>query len=207
MRAVHERSLSHGASQVPQALYRRLPHCSLASADTSSIALRTALRLRLGYAARELAAQQPIRSFRHSGPQPSVSDWLPKRMRKGFSRTPTSLLQLPRREQFDVKLSDVEFYSLSAFEQIRFAMNRPVPIRAPEVTDKRLRHILTRTPFSMILPTKEDREYQIAYHHERLEWLGDRIAYATAAEVLFALAPLEEKKPQGKPPLGVLSSE
>ncbi|KWU43516.1 hypothetical protein RHOSPDRAFT_34973 [Rhodotorula sp. JG-1b] len=103
-------------------------------------------------------------------------------------------------------MSDAEFYALPAMEQIRYAMNRPVPTVAPELADQRLLRVLTGPPVGRLLPEQSEEDFRIAYHPERLEWLGDRVCYGVAGEVLFALAPLEEKS-QSKPELRSLGFE
>ncbi|GAA5977218.1 hypothetical protein JCM10908_004898 [Rhodotorula pacifica] len=150
---------------------------------------------------------QPRQTFRSPGPVPSIWQWIPQSSwRTGFTRPVSSILQLPRLEHFDTELSDAEFYALPAMEQVRFAMNRPVPAVAPEIIDKRLLKVLANSPSNRLLPEKRDQDFQVAYHHERLEWLGDRIAYGIAGEVLFALSPLEAK-PSREPRLDNLGQE
>lgn len=144
----------------------------------------------------------PRRNFRSVGPLPSVWQWIPRPWR----RTRPSILSLPRLEHFDAGMSDAEFYALPAMQQIRYAMNRPVPTAAPEIADKRLLKLLTEPPFGRLLPEQAEKNFRIAYHPERLEWLGDRVCYGVAGEVLFALAPLDEKS-QSKPELRSLGFE
>lgn len=144
----------------------------------------------------------PRRNFRSVGPLPSVWQWIPRPWR----RTRPSILSLPRLEHFDADMSDAEFYALPAMQQIRYAMNRPVPTAAPEIADKRLLKLLTEPPFGRLLPEQAEKNFRIAYHPERLEWLGDRVCYGVAGEVLFALAPLDEKS-QSKPELRSLGFE
>ncbi|GAA5964974.1 hypothetical protein JCM8115_007102 [Rhodotorula mucilaginosa] len=103
-------------------------------------------------------------------------------------------------------MSDADFYALPAMEQVRYAMNRPVPTVAPELADQRLLKVLTEPPLARLLPEQVEKDFRIAYHPERLEWLGDRVCYGMAGEVLFALAPLEEKS-QSKPGLRSLGFE
>lgn len=169
----------------------------------ATIARRTIARPRISVSpATTQRSVPPRRDFRSLGSLPSVWQWIPKPWR----RTRPSVLSLPRFEQFDADMSDAEFYALPAMEQIRYAMNRPVPTVAPELADQRLLRVLTGPPVGRLLPEQSEKDFRIAYHPERLEWLGDRVCYGVAGEVLFALVPLEEKS-QSKPGLRSLCSE
>lgn len=152
----------------------------------------------------------PRQGFRTVGPSPSIWQWLPRawrtRVRTGPRPPVASVLQLPRLERFDIDLSDAEFHALSAMEQVRYAMNRPVPSVAPDLADPRLLRVLAGPTSGRLLPERLEKEFHVAYHPERLEWLGDRIAYGVAGEVLFALAPLDEKA-DSKPELRGLHGE
>ena len=169
----------------------------------ATIARRTIARPRISVSpATAQRSVPPRRDFRSIGLLPSVWQWIPRPWR----RTRPSILSLPRLAQFDAKMSDAEFYALPAMEQIRYAMNRPVPTVAPELADQRLLRVLTGPPVGRLLPEQSEEDFRIAYHPERLEWLGDRVCYGVAGEVLFALAPLEEKS-QSKPELRSLGFE
>lgn len=169
----------------------------------------------LGYA----QVQQARRAFRACGPKPSLLDWLPARSdgKEGngsATATPSGIAPatpapapMPRRQDWETPLTDAEFYSLPSLEQVQYAMNRPEPTAAPPILDSRLSKALADDCPPQVPRPRGDPGFRIAYHPERLEWLGDRVAYSIAAEVLFVLAPLEDHDFQGKPNLKDLGTE
>lgn len=88
---------------------------------------------------------------------------------------------------------------LSQVDQIRRAIRLPVPTCLPSLGNPRLHdEVFGNWKGGQLVNWRS--KYHAAYHHERLEWVGDRILNATAGTLVFVLAPVKELAAPGANP-------